>query len=61
MKQDWLVFELEAHWQMTGDELSLLEKREHDNHFGFCVMLKFFQFTGYFPSNITDIPVQVVE
>jgi hypothetical protein len=61
MQQKWLLPELEEKWGLTKEERTLLERREPDNHLGFCLLLKFFQLEGYFPSSLADIPSQAVQ
>lgn len=55
MKQIWNSEELSNHWSLSFDELEQLKTKPARNHLGFCVQLKFYNYTGSFPRKKSDI------
>ena len=48
MKRQWTEAELDTHWALTAQEEALLVGRSGHGRFGFVVLLKFFQYEGFY-------------
>lgn len=55
VKWHWSEDELETQWSLTVAELALLPGRTDSGRLGFAILLKFFQFQGFFPDNQKSI------
>jgi|GEM_PF-3582479 len=60
VKWHWSEDELETQWSLTVAELALLPGRTDSGRLGFAILLKFFQFQGFFPDNQKSIPHEIV-
>lgn len=59
MKWHWSEDELETQWSLTVAELALLPGRTDSGRLGCAILLKFFQFQGFFPDNQKSIPHEI--
>lgn len=55
MKWYWNEDELEMQWSLSVEELALLPGHTDSERLGFAILLKFFQFQGFFPDNQKSI------
>lgn len=60
MKQHWTKEELETVWQVWPNEEPLIQNKRGATRLGYAVFLKYFQYEGRFPSNITEVPFAIV-
>ena len=60
VKWHWSEDELETRWSLSVVELALLPSRTDSGRLGFAILLKFFQFQGFFPSHQKSIPHEIV-
>ena len=60
MKWHWSEDELETQWSLSVVELALLPGRMDSGRLGCAILLKFFQFQGFFPSHQKIIPHEIV-
>lgn len=60
MKWHWNEDELETQWSLSVEELALLPGRTDSGRLGCAILLKFFQFQGFFPNNRKSIPHEIV-
>jgi hypothetical protein len=59
VKWHWTEDELEMQWSLSAEELALLPGRTDSGRLGCAILLKFFQFQGFFPSNPKSIPHEI--
>lgn len=59
MKWHWSEDELEMQWSLSAEESALLPGRTDSGRLGFAILLKFFQFQGFFPDNKKSIPHEI--
>lgn len=59
VKWHWSEDELETQWSLTVAELALLPGRTDSGRLGCAILLKFFQFQGFFPDNQKFIPHEI--
>ena len=59
VKWHWSEDELETQWSLSADELALLPGRTDSGRLGFVILLKFFQFQGFFPDSQKAIPHEI--
>lgn len=60
MKWHWSEDELESQWSLSVEELALLPNRIDSGRLGCAILLKFFQFQGFFPSDQKSIPHEIL-
>jgi hypothetical protein len=60
MQWHWSEVELESQWSLSIEELGLLPGRIDSGRLGCALLLKFFQFQGFFPSNQKSMPHEIV-
>lgn len=60
MKWHWSEDELESQWSLSVEELALLPSRIDSGRLGCAILLKFFQFQGFFPSDQKSIPHEIL-
>jgi len=60
MKQHWTKEELETVWRIWPNEEPLIQNKRGSTRLGYAVFLKYFQYEGRFPSNITEVPFVLV-
>ena len=60
MKWHWSEDELETQWSLSVEESALLPSRTDSGRLGFAILLKFFQFQGFFPDNKKSIPQAIM-
>ena len=60
MKQSWTNNELVEHLAILPDEYRLLHKKTEKNGLMFITMLKFFQYTGNFFEDLSELPKVIV-
>jgi len=56
MKHFWDGKELADHWSLSFEELELLKTKPSRSHLPFCAQLKYYQYSGSFPTSFSDIP-----
>jgi hypothetical protein len=61
MKRAWHPEELVEHWTIVPGEWSLIEHKYGATRLGFAVLLKFFQYAGYFPRAPQDVPRMAID
>jgi hypothetical protein len=59
VKWHWNEDELEIHWSLSVEESVLLPGRTDSGRLGFAILLKFFQFQGFFPDSQKGIPHEI--
>lgn len=60
LKWHWSKDELETRWSLSVEELVLLPGRIGSGRLGCAILLKFFQFQGFFPNDQKSIPHEIV-
>ena len=61
MKKIWEADELAEFWSLSFEEIEQLKTKPSRNHLGFCLQLKYYQNTGLFPQQRTDIPEAAIQ
>jgi hypothetical protein len=51
VKWHWSKDELEMQWSLSVEESALLPGHTDSGRLGFAILLKFFQFQGFFPDS----------
>lgn len=59
MKWHWNEDELDMQWSLSVEESALLPGRTDSGRLGFAILLKFFQFQGFFPNSQKGIPHEI--
>jgi len=59
VKWHWNEDELEMQWSLSVEESALLPGRTDSGRLGFAILLKFFQFQGFFPDSKKGIPHEI--
>ena len=59
VKWHWNEDELEMQWSLSVEESALLPGRTDSGRLGFAILLKFFQFQGFFPDSQKGIPHEI--
>ncbi len=61
MKHFWSEQDLNKSWKLSTAEKSLLKGKLYSGRLLFSILLKHYQLTGYFPSEVSKTPKRVVE
>ena len=56
MKRNWSKKELTDQWEISSEELPMVQSKRGKTRLGFALLLKTFQIQGHFPATIQEIP-----
>ena len=60
MKRDWSIEEVIEHFTLIPAEIEFLGSNNPHNQLGKAVLLKFFEYEGRFPENLSELPTAIV-
>lgn len=61
MKRNWSKKDLTDHWEISSEELPMVQSKRGKTRLGFALLLKAFQIQGYFPAAIQEIPSVAID